>query len=190
MAAHDITNTDLIWELDHLSLQRRATEFIQQFENKICIYSPTVKQLYSNYSIYFPQDGRRSMVVLPNPYAFHDTFNYIPMEAIKSTRLNILPGDEYGKKGVYMVETRKEPGKHSLPIPFKQGLKQVLAKFGDEEPFLPVILKGALRDFDAKRPCLHLHRLSLSALPQLSSLERNNIKTTIVDKAMSIIRLG
>ena len=89
----EIDNTDLVWGLEHISQQQRAADFVKRFENKLCIYSPSVSQVYSNYSIFFPEDQNKSMVVLPDPYAFHDTFNHIPEEAIQATGLHIIPGE-------------------------------------------------------------------------------------------------
>ena len=47
-------------------------------------------------------------------------------------------------------------------------------------------MKGDLREFNDKLPCLHLHRLRLSELSGLSSLERESIRSLITDKLMDL----
>jgi hypothetical protein len=184
----EASNTDLIWGLGHISQQQRATDFIKRFENKLCVYSPTVKQLYSNYSVFFPEDANRSMVVLPDPYAFHDTFHHIPEEAIQPTGLHIIPGETINREGLYIVITQKGKNVRSIPIPFKEGLRQILKRFQGNDPFLPILKKGDLREFDSDMPCLHLHRLRLGALDNFSMLERMGVKNIISEKIMGIYR--
>jgi hypothetical protein len=184
----EINNSDLIWGLDHISQQQRATDFVKRFENKLCVFSPTVNQLYSNYSIFFPEDQDRNMVVLPDPYAFHDTFNHIPADAVQATGLHIVPGETINRSGLYIVITQQDNNVRSIPIPFKEGLRQILKRFQGNDPFLPVLKKGDLREFDSDMPCLHLHRLRLSALADFSVLERQGIKNIISEKIMGIYR--
>ncbi|WP_353349295.1 hypothetical protein [Oceaniserpentilla sp. 4NH20-0058] len=187
-ANHNMDNTDLVWGLEHISQHQHATDFVKRFENKLCIFSPSVRQIYSNYSIFFPEDQDRNMVVLPDPYAFHDTFNKIPEEAVQATGLHIIPGETIDRKGLYIVITQKGKNVRSIPIPFKEGLRQILKRFQGNDPFLPILKKGDLREFDSTMPCLHLHRLRLSALNNLSSLEKQSIKNIISEKIMGIYR--
>ena len=181
-------NTDLIWGFNHISQQQGASDFVKHFENKLCIYSPSVSQLYSNYNIFFPEDQNKSMVALPDPYAFHDTFNHIPDEEIQATGLHIIPGETIKRSGLYIVITQQDKTIRSIPIPFKEGLRQILKRFQGNNPFLPILKKGDLREFDNDMPCLHLHRLRLPELSGLSMLERQGIKNVISEKIMGIYR--
>lgn len=187
-ANQELDNTDLIWGLGHITQQERAAEFVKRFENKLCVFSPTVNQLYSNYNIFFPEDQGKNMVVLPDPYAFHDTFNHVPEEAVQSTGLHIVPGETINRDGLYIVITQKDANVRSIPIPFKEGLRQILKRFQGNDPFLPILKKGDLREFDSDMPCLHLHRLRLSALGDMSALEKQGIKNVISEKIMGIYR--
>lgn len=184
----EINNTDLVWGLNHITQQDNAADFVKRFENKLCVYSPSVSQLYSNYSIFFPEDQNKSMVVLPDPYAFHDTFNHIPEDAIQPTGLHIIPGETINREGLYIVITQKDENVRSIPIPFKEGLRQILKRFQGNDPFLPILKKGDLREFDSDMPCLHLHRLRLGALDNFSMLERLGVKNIISEKIMGIYR--
>lgn len=177
-------NSDLIWELDKLKQQQRAIAFIHQFENRFCVFSPAISQLYSNYSIFFPKTDSLQMVILPDPYAFHDTFNHISAEAAEPTGLHIIPGNLIGKRGLYIVVSRKDKNVRSVPIPFQEGLRQILRRCNSDDPFLPVLMKGDLRELNGSLPSLHLHRLRLSELSSLSGLERESIRTLITDKLM------
>lgn len=179
-------NTDLIWDLDQLHQQQRAAKFIRQFENRFCVFSATVRQLYTNYSIFFPEEANRQMVILPDPYAFHDTFNYLNPNAVKPTGLHVIPGGLIGKKGLYLVISHKDKNVRSVPIPFQEGIRQILRRSNSDDPFLPVLMKGDLRELNEKLPCLHLHRLQLSELTDMSSLEREGIRTIITNKLMKL----
>jgi hypothetical protein len=187
-ANQELDNSDLIWGLEHITQHQHAAEFVKRFENKLCVYSPTVNQLYSNYNIFFPEDQGRNMVVLPDPYAFHDTFNHIPEGAVQATGLHIVPGETINRDGLYIVITQQDNNVRSIPIPFKEGLRQILKRFQGNDPFLPILKKGDLREFDSDMPCLHLHRLRLSALSEMSMLERQGIKNIISEKIMGIYR--
>jgi len=73
-----------------------------------------------------------------------------------------------------------------VPIPFQEGIRQILRRSNTEDPFLPVLMKGDLREFNDQLPCLHLHRLRLKELTSLSGLEREGIRTIITDKLMKL----
>jgi hypothetical protein len=51
---------------------------------------------------------------------------------------------------------------------------------------LPILMKGDLRQFNDKLPCLHLHRLRLNKLDSMSELERSSIKSVITDRLMKL----
>lgn len=187
-AHHKSRNSDLVWDLKHLSQHELAMDFVKRFENKLCVFSPTVRQLYSNYSIFFPEDHNKNMVVLPDPYAFHDTFNHVPEDSVQATGLHIIPGEMIKREGLYFVISQKNQKVRSIPVPFKQGLRQILKRYHGTDPFLPVLVKGDLREFDSALPCLHLHRLRMPALRDLSMLERQGIKNLITERIMGIYR--
>ena len=83
-------NPDLAWELDEFINRERAMDFVMQFESTLCVYSPSVEQLYSTYNMYFPEDEARKLVILPDPGAFHDTFNKIFKSAVQRTGLYVV----------------------------------------------------------------------------------------------------
>lgn len=131
-------NPDLIWDLDSLARRELAERFIRLFENRLCVWSESVEQLYTNYSLHFPAELGRKMVVLPNPYAFHDTLHGIAAQAIRKTGLCVLPGQLLGKSGLLL--SNQLPGNRLAPrsMPFKPALAQIInsqRKVGDE--FLP-----------------------------------------------------
>lgn len=185
-AQNNQKNSDLVWDLDKIHQHQRASNFIRQFENRFCIFSTTVRQLYTNYSIFFPEEANRQMVILPDPYAFHDTFSYLNPEAVKPTGLHMIPGNLIGKQGLYLVIARKDKNVRSVPIPFQEGIRQILRRSNSDDPFLPVLMKGDLREFNDQMPCIHLHRLQLSELTSLSDLEREGIRTIITNKLMKL----
>ncbi|MCT7358147.1 MAG: hypothetical protein COB09_10375 [Thalassobium sp.] len=179
-------NSDLVWDLEKIHQHQRAMNFVKQFENRFCVFSGSVRQLYTNYSIFFPEEANRQMVILPDPYAFHDTFSHLSPDAVQSTGLHVIPGNLIGKTGLYLVISHKDKNVRSVPIPFQEGIRQILRRSNTEDPFLPVLMKGDLREFNDQLPCLHLHRLRLKELTSLSGLEREGIRTIITDKLMKL----
>ncbi|WP_213637722.1 hypothetical protein [Pseudomonas lalucatii] len=182
-------NQDLIWDLDSIARRELAERFIKLFENRLCVYSESVRQLYTNYDLHFPSDQGRKMVVLPNPYAFHDTLHGIEALAVRKTGLCVLPGALLGKPGLLLATQMKEGGPAPKTMPFKQALAQIISnqkKIGDL--FLPIMMKGDLREFDQQMPYIHLHRLQVHRLNRLSSFEREDIQQTITRKLLMLYR--
>ena len=58
-----------------------------------------------------------------------------------------------------------------------------------EDPFLPVLVKGDLRELEDKWPVLHLHRIKVSALVTRSALERKDIQDVITAKLETLFKL-
>ncbi|MCG4455319.1 MULTISPECIES: hypothetical protein [unclassified Pseudomonas] len=182
-------NQDLIWDLDSMARRELAERFIKLFENRLCVYSESVRQLYTNYNLHFPHDQGRKMVVLPNPYAFHDTLHGIEAHAVRKTGLCVLPGVVLGKPGLLLTTQIKDGGPAPKTMPFKRALAQIISnqkKAGDV--FLPVMMKGDLREFDQQMPYIHLHRLQVTRLSRLSSFERDDIQQTITRKLLMLYR--
>ena len=182
-------NSDLIWDLDNMARRELAERFIRLFENRLCVYSDSVAQLYTNYDLHFPSELGRKMVVLPNPYAFHDTLHGIERVAVRKTGLCVIPGVVNGKPGLLLTTLMKEGGPAPKTMPFKPALAQIISsqrKIGDE--FLPILMKGDLREFDQQMPYLHLHRLQVDKLLRVSSFERSDIQHTFTKKLMALYR--
>jgi len=179
-------NNDLVWDLDAFNQRQLAIDYVMGFENKLCIYSDSVEQLYTNYNIFFPEDEDRKLVILPNPYSHHDTFNSIPEEAITATGLNIIPGEVVGKEGVYLTIPFKSGKTRYRAVPLQIGLRVINQQRPDGHPLLPVLVKGDLRELEAKTPCLHLHCINLSKLEGLSGLDVSSIRSVISERLNGI----
>lgn len=178
-------NPDLAWDLDFIH-QQRARDFVLQFEDSLCVYSASVRQIYTNYNMYFPKDMDSRLVILPDPSAFHDTFSFIGHEAVVATGLYVIPGDMIEKQGLFLanVDNNRSLGKRQ--VPFGAGIRAIMKKRPDNDPFLPVLAKGDLREFEQSWPVLHLHRIRLDALADISSLDRNSIKSAITERLESL----
>ena len=181
-------NLDLIWDLDRLEQRELAQRFIRLFENRLCVYSESVSQLYTNYGLHFPAELGRKMVVLPNPYAFHDTLNHISPNSVSNTGLCVLTGQFQGHNGLLLARLGAQ-GEMLQARPFKSALAQIISKLKQNgDVFLPVLMKGDLREFDQRMPYLHLHRLQLTQLPHLSAFERNDLQQTVTRKLLMLYR--
>ena len=187
MHQQSANNPDLLWGLESLSTQERALLFFKYFENRICVFSPSVSQLYSNYSFFLPENHKRNLVVLPDPYAFQDTFQRIPSQAVQATNLHIVQGEYIGKRGLQLMMQKKDKS-WSGPLTFSDGIEQLLKRFHGNDPFLPVLMKGDLREINSNVPSLHLHRLRLPFITDLSPMQKQNIKNVILNKLMGIYR--
>ncbi len=177
-------NSNLVWNLDRISNKLRATNFVMQFKRTLCVYSGPVQQLYTNYDIVLPRGQEDKLMILPNPYAAHDTFDYIPPSAVRPTGINILPGDMIGKSGLYMpFPTKEGDGKNQHRfLPMRSGLHAIMKRYPKNEPFLPVLTKGDLREFRTDVPCIHLHRILLPELNGLSTLEIQDMTRVSMEK--------
>lgn len=175
-------NDDLAWDLSEIINRDRAIEFVMQFESTLCVYSPSVEQLYSTYHIYFPETTDRRMVILPDPGAFHDTFHGLPPNAVDDTGLYIIPGDLIGRGGLYLANVTPDRRLGKRQVPFEAGCKAIIKNRAKGDPFLPVLVKGDLREFGESWPVLHLHRVKLPVLEQISELDRVGITNAIMEK--------
>lgn len=179
-------NADLAWDLDDFSDRERAMEFVRQFETTMCVYSPSVEQLYTNYSMYFPEEWQRKLVILPDPMAFHDTFFHIQPQAVVSTGLYIVPGELLGHSGLYLANVREDRTLGDRQIPFLSGMRTIMKNRPRDDQFLPVLAKGDLREFERAWPVLHLHRIKPRVLERISDLDRNSLATVINEKLESL----
>lgn len=167
----------LVWSLDKLSDHQRATRFAMQFQKTLCVYSGPVQQLYTNYEIIVPEGNDRKLLILPNPYAFHDTFNHIPEASVKVTGFLILPDD----KGGLLLHLPLKDGS-SKDVPLKVALNAIRKRARPDDPFLPVVTKGDLRELDKSKPALHLHRICLPILTKQSDMEKRGIQKVIEER--------
>ena len=181
-------NRDLIWDIDEFQQRQLASEFVKRFENKLCVYSGSVEQLYTNYNIFFPEDEGRKMVILPNPHAYHDTFQGVPAQAIRKTGLTIVPGELIGKCGLHLTIPFKAANnkKRYRVVPLHAGLRAINSRRPNDKPLLPVLMKGDLREVESRIPALHLHSINVDLMENRSALERNSIRQVITEKIPSI----
>ena len=182
-------NPDLAWDLADIINRERATEFVMQSETTLCVFSGSVEQLYSNYNIYFPKEEDRRMVILPDPLAWHDTFQGVTAESVSETGLYIIPGELIDKRGLYLTNLRRDRTMAARQVPFELGMRKIIEQRPPQDPFLPVLAKGDLREFEESWPVIHLHRVRLPMLSQRSELERRSIHDVIMEKLEELFRL-
>jgi len=175
-------NKDLVWDLDSLNQRQLAIDFVMGFENRICIYSGSVEQLYTNYNIFFPKEESRKLVILPNPYAHHDTYQGIPEGAVTATGLHIIPSGDPENPALQLAIPFKNGKTPYRRVPLQLGLNVINQRRPDNIPLLPVLMKGDLRELDSKTPCLHLHCIHLGRLERMSMLDSNSIRKVISER--------
>lgn len=166
-----------VWDLTKLANQDRATRFVMRFQESLCVYTPPVEQLYTNYEIIVPETDARKIIILPNPHAFHDTFSHINEDAVVKTSLFIAPD----ANGDLQLLVPLSNGRQRA-MPLAVGLNFIQTKLGPNVPFLPVLAKGDLRELKQSTPILHLHRIVLHKVSKHSEMEVRTIRKAIQDK--------
>ncbi len=179
-------NQDLAWDLEEFNNGQRAKEFVMQFEATLCVYSPSVEQVYSTYNMFFPNEWEGKLVILPDPTAYHDTFFNIEAKGIAATGLYIVPGQLLNRQGLFLANIDENRNLGKRQIPFEAGIRAIMSKRPADDPFLPVLAKGDLREFEQSWPVMHLHRVKPKVLSQLSDLDRNSLANVITEKLESL----
>jgi len=179
-------NPDLAWDLDDFSHRERAMEFVMQFESTMCVYSPTVAQLYTTYNMFFPEEWERKLVILPDQGVYHDTFFHIDSSAVVATGLHIIPGELINREGLFLSNLRKDRTLGVHQVPFIQGLIAIMKNRPADDPFLPVLAKGDLREFEKSWPVMHLHRVKPLILGRISDVDRTSLGNVITEKLESL----
>ncbi len=184
LANQQPVNNDLVWDITAFRERKLAAYFVKSFENLFCVFSGTVSQLYTNYTINFLEHNPSKIIILPNQYMYHDTFNRVPDNAIVETRIQLV---RCGEKAEPMLRIPFRAGNknyHTLPLDI--GLNFIRRCYAKEDPFLPLLVKGDLRELNLSTHYLQLHRISLLALNCMSQFERDGIKSSITKKLRMI----
>lgn len=177
-------NKDLVWSLTSMKEKEAAIEFFSRLKDSVCIYSPSVEILYTNFEVLPIGDLNNGLVMLPNPSAQHDQFYNISPKAIASIKVAIVPGQPYGHDS-FMIQFSS--GK---VVPFKRGLMMLNVMFKKKNiPFLPVVERGDLREVNTRHPSLYLHVIKPSLLSEVSELDKNYLEKAIVDRFGNIAQL-
>lgn len=179
-------NYDLIWQLGDYRYPEQVVSFLKRFEGSFCVFSRSVRQLYSNYEIQRTNSISKSVVTLPNPHAWHDTFFNIPEEAVLPTGMVVSPGELGGSQRWILCYRSEEAGRWK-GMDLEKGIEKFRYRYGKDDPFLPVIMNTDLRKSSTKdQPLMHLHRISLKKLELLSELQRNDILKTVTHKISTL----
>ncbi|MDF1764714.1 MAG: hypothetical protein P1U57_15045, partial [Oleibacter sp.] len=139
---------DLYWSIEEMKAKEAGKQFLLSVAEFLPVYSPALRQVYSDYETFFT---KQAVVVLPEPINFTATFSHIPEVAVRRTGILIFP-DSNGISMNIRLQNRRTA---TLSLP--EGLKAI--KKNLRVPFLPVIKRGDLRDFNQLRPCLQLNAL-------------------------------
>ncbi|MGK0260601.1 MAG: hypothetical protein ACI96M_004053, partial [Candidatus Azotimanducaceae bacterium] len=117
---------------------------------------------------------------------FHDTFFNVDKSSITATGLYIVPGELIERTGLYLANIDENRNLGKRQIPFEAGLKAIISQQPDNDPFLPVLAKGDLRELEQSWPVMHLHRVNPAAIEHMSNLDRTNLSNVISEKLDSL----
>jgi hypothetical protein len=97
-----------------------------------------------------------------------------------------VPGETLGLVGLFII---KENSENKLkPIPFSRAMAKIILSSRGKDPFLPLLQKGDLREFNSRLPCLHLNTLKLSMLDNVPKIQKNSLKTLISNKLIEMYK--
>lgn len=188
-------NSDLDWDISGFKQRIYLRRFLELLGNSICVFSDSVSQLYSNFTLHLPSDNKSNVVVLPSRYEHHDTFNNFPLKAVTQTSIIIYPKILRGELVLYMeLPFRNNDLGNGRPKIYKRRLPlsialEILSKRGVQNgAFLPVLMKGDLRALDANIPCIRLHNVNINQIPKLSGFEKDNIINCISLKLLHLAK--
>lgn len=180
----DTSNKDLVWNLTSISEKRAAVDFFSHLKDAVCVYSPSVEILYTNYEVHPLGDFTNGLVMLPNPEAHHDQFYHISPSAIAGINVSIVPGKPYKQPG-FLIQFQ-----NGSVETFKRGLMKLNVLFKRKNlPFLPVVKRGDLRQVNSFHPSLFLHVVKPSLLDQVSELDKNYLEKAITSRFLNIGKL-
>lgn len=171
-------NNDLVWDLTSLNYRDLAREFLLKLENNLCVYSSYVEQMYTNFEILMPKGENHKLVILPNPYAYHDTYSHIPEKAVRATGLQVVPR----RGGLFLIIPFIRGAKKYRAVPLKIGLDIINKRRPSNRPLMPILMKGDLREIDQSFPTLHLHEIVVDELQHMSQLDVASIQGVIKDR--------
>tara|TARA_Y100001934_G_scaffold6246_1_gene8460 strand:- start:22230 stop:22796 length:567 start_codon:yes stop_codon:yes gene_type:complete len=167
---------DLHWSLEEMRAKELGKQFLLNLSEFLPVYSPALRQVYADYDTYFT---KTSVVILPDPADFTTTYSHIPEKSVKATGLLLHPTPD----GVGVNLRLRNQRSKTLPLEtaFQLVRKQLRG------PFLPVVKRGDLRDFDQLTPCLHLNALALGNADTLSRFERIDIANALEERVEELV---
>ncbi len=185
---HQAVAKDLCWSLKRHQAPDRAFALMKRMEKCMAVYSRTVRKIYTNYDVHRPESDDSGLVILPDFTAYHDMIHNISAEAIEPTGVAIVPGAALGKKGMY-VTGKLQGRKSSSALHLATGIKAMRMGAFCDGPFLPILQYGDLREMSRTQiPYLHLHRVNLSKLTEISDFEKSNVASNIQSRLQHLAR--
>ena len=166
---------DLYWSIEEMRAKETGKRFLLNVAQFLPVYSPALRQVYSDYETYFT---KTAVVILPDPTDFTATYSHIPEEAIKATGILLHPTPDGIGVNMRLRNNR------SVTMPLEKAFTIIRTQL--RGPFLPVIKRGDLRDFDQLTPCLHLNALVPGAADSLSRFERIDIMRALEERTQEL----
>lgn len=166
---------DLIWSLEEMRAKEAGKRFLMNVAQFLPVYSPALQQIYGSYSTHFTKSA---VVILPSTEDFTNTYSHIPEFSIKNTSILIHPSD-YGIHANVRMKNAT-----SLSMPLSKAFKLIRTQL--RGPFLPVIQRGDLRDYNQLEPCLHLNAFVPARAENLPRFVRMDISRTMEERIQEL----
>ena len=169
------------------SQQNRAFKFFKIISGSLCVYSPSVRKLYSDFSVHLLHDFEKGVTILPDPINFSATYSRIDESAVSKTGVYLLAHQDESK-GLFLSVPLKGK-RHQLSL--QTGIRYLQSLYKQRGSlFYPTVTKGDLRELRKSRPILHLHQLNIDKLSDLSGLEQEDIASAISQRFRSIFDIN
>lgn len=158
-----------------------ALKFVQRVGECMCVTSPMVGQLYSNFKVEADLD-KSELMIMPDFEKHLEIFDFIDAKALTRTNIVIMPRVVNGVEHLCIGHLNEEHNKFSW-MPLAAGLQKIKQK---NSHFLPVLNSREVRQWRPRSPLLQVYQLNLKALKDLSPFALRDIQNTINDKLSTL----
>lgn len=166
---------DLIWSIEEMQAKEEGMRFLNNVSQFLPVYSSALRQLYSSYETYFT---KTNVVILPNNEDYTATYSRVPFEAIKNTSILVYPSIDGVLANLRMNNAT------AISLPLSKAFQLIRSQL--KGPFLPVIQRGDLRDYDQLRPCLHLNAFVPAQADSLPRFVRMDMTKALTERVQEL----
>ncbi|VUD47971.1 hypothetical protein TDB9533_01136 [Thalassocella blandensis] len=173
----------IIWDIDSFHKKHLALDFVKNINELLCVFSSTLRHIYGEYSIETLSAIDTKIVVVPSTYSM-ERYTDIGEDAILPTGIHVYPGWFFKKDVPYLMTFPVKSGDtqyRSRPLS-PMHCFEIIERTIIKDNFLPIIKNGDLREFNQQAPYLHLHRININKIDNLSQFDLQQLKLLILDK--------
>lgn len=186
-------NFEILKNLKEIEDSLNVFKFLQAFENKLFIYSPSVEKIYLNYSFIFPNKDSNNIAILPNHKDEISKVHNIPLKYIsKKHYISVMPADIIDSSGTVVKILNSEkmtPSKYfHIELDILKKINKEIKEIHSHD-FYPILLTNGIRTLHNYLPVIDVYHLDLIGLEKdgyISSLDLFTIKNYFINGIKSM----